>query len=365
MKVCKKCKKHVANKMRICKFCGADVSKAKIIKTNNNKKKPVANVKPKSELKKAEQKLENISNISNNETKQNNNKNHKKTLNKEKPKKIIKTNKKQKEKIKKKPKQSISKKERIKKITKIPKKVLNSVKKIYNSVKKVLKFIKHTINSVIKRNSKRKIKVTIISILIIGILLTTTYYGIQIYKNYTNRDNTVIIGEKATNKKIFAMGELITYGGVDYKVVKVETSEGNNYKKPKDGNQFLIVTVYIKNNTSEKIKYSYENWTMSNSEGEDKKRIFTSINVDTALYSGELVIGGIKTGSMVFEQPIEDQKLRLNFYELKKDKQGNEIINEDKKVFSVSIKIPEEEPKESANNDLQKQKTSPSTSKND
>ena len=47
MKVCKKCKKHVANKMKICKYCGADVSKAKIIKNNtknnniNKKAKPV------------------------------------------------------------------------------------------------------------------------------------------------------------------------------------------------------------------------------------------------------------------------------------------------------------------------------------
>ena len=37
MKVCKKCKTHVANKAKICKKCGADVSKAKIIKTTNNK----------------------------------------------------------------------------------------------------------------------------------------------------------------------------------------------------------------------------------------------------------------------------------------------------------------------------------------
>ena len=40
MKVCKKCKKKVANKAKICKYCGADVSKAKIIKpaATNTKK---------------------------------------------------------------------------------------------------------------------------------------------------------------------------------------------------------------------------------------------------------------------------------------------------------------------------------------
>ena len=39
MKVCKKCKKKVANKAKICRFCGADVSKAKIIPNKNNNEK--------------------------------------------------------------------------------------------------------------------------------------------------------------------------------------------------------------------------------------------------------------------------------------------------------------------------------------
>ena len=166
------------------------------------------------------------------------------------------------------------------------------------------------------------------------------FAGISTYKSLSNSSKTIVVGEKATNEKIFAMGDLITYNGVDYKILKVETSEGNDYKRPKEGNQFLIVTVYIKNNTGEKIAYDYKNWTMSNSKGEEKKRIFTSVNVDTALYSGDLVIGGIKTGSMVFEQPKKDPKLRMNFYELKEEN-GVKVIDFSKKVFSVSVKVPE------------------------
>ena len=94
------------------------------------------------------------------------------------------------------------------------------------------------------------------------------------------------------------MEETINYNDTDYKIMKVETSKGNNYKKPKDGNQFLIVTIYIKNNSDKKVPYSYANWTMTNSKKEEKKRVFSSINVDTALYSGNLVSGGIKTGSI-------------------------------------------------------------------
>ena len=192
-------------------------------------------------------------------------------------------------------------------------------------------------------------------VLIISFILvflgTASYIGINVYSNLKGTTDAVIVSEKATKEKIFSMDDVITYNGVDYKIVKVETSMGNSYKSPKDGNQFLIVTVYIKNNTDDKILYSYENWTMSNSKGEEKKRIFSSINVNNALYSGELVIGGIKTGSMVFEQPINDSKLILNFYDLKKDDNGNDVIDEARREFSVSIKVPSNGGKDSSNND--------------
>ena len=250
-----------------------------------------------------------------------------------------KTKDKKKSKINKKPK---NKKKIFSKLL-IPFKLIKKVlTKIKSFIKVILKKIKNICKKIKQKLKTKYLKRIIIIVLVITVLGIGTYYGIEIYKKYASNGNKVEAGEKATNKKIFAIGDLITYKGVDYKVVKVETSEGNSYKKPKEGNQFLIVTVYIKNNTSDKIKYSYENWTMSNSKEENKKRIFTSINVDTALYSGDLVIGGIKTGSMVFEQPKNDQKLILNFYELTKDKNGEDIINEDKKVFSVSIKVPEE-----------------------
>ena len=46
---------------------------------------------------------------------------------------------------------------------------------------------------------------------------------------------------------------------------------------------------------------------------------------------------------MVFEQPINDPKLRMNFYELKKDENGEDVIDYSKKVFSVSVKVPDPE----------------------
>ena len=189
----------------------------------------------------------------------------------------------------------------------------------------------------------RVLKPIAISFIVVGLLSVAGYFGLDMYKDFKGVDaatDVVVTSEKATTDKIFGMGDYIDYNGVDYRINRVETSMGNSYKSPKSGNHFLIVYLTIRNNTDSAIPYSYENWTMSNSKGEEKKRIFTSINMETALYSGELVIGGVKNGSIVFEQPIKAKKLRINYYELKHDKEGNEVIDTKKKVFSVSIKVP-------------------------
>lgn len=304
MKVCKKCKRQVTNKTKICKHCGADVSKCKIIsnKPKNNNQKNTQTIK---------------------KEEANNKKNQIKTNQTIKESKQIKINITNKE-----PKDKELEKT---KIYKLPTNTYKTPKENQTKLKKIINLLQNSI--------KNKKNITIITIILL--LLSTAYIT---YAHYYKDDSKVIIGEKATNKKLFNMNEIINYKGVNYQVVKVETSTGNNYKRPKEGNIFLIVTIKIENNTTKKINYSYKNWTMSNSTQEEEKRIFTSINVGTALYSGKLVIGGIKTGSMVFEQPKNEDKLKLNYYELKTEK-GEEDIDKEKKVFSVSIKLPEEQEK--------------------
>ena len=456
MKVCKKCKKHVTNKSKICKFCGADVSKAKIVP--NDKKvvsKKVSNITKKPNKK---EKLDITSKIELKDTNERlnlkielvNDFNTKKELIKNKTKKIKKQGHK---KVKQVPSLINRAKDKsikaVKKVRGTTLKLLGQVKsklsslviklkkidiksKVCNLKTKLISFIDNQKeklsslkNKIVKilegkkkvrlnnveqkpiktkqkpikfkeKNVKVKDKICVkqsklvdfkqelsqkikglgnafrtkfdslkqvigkskpvtnrlsLKILVIGFvslvaLGTFSYFGVDAYKDLTSEEKTLAIGEQATTDKIFSMGDLITYKGVDYKVVKVETSEGNSYKAPKEGNEFLIVTIYMKNNTGEKVPYSYVNYTMSNSNGEEKTRIFTSINVKDALYSGNLVIGGIKTGSMVFEQPKDDPKLRINFYELKKADNGEDVIDYSKKVFSVSIKVPSKEEQE-------------------
>lgn len=330
MKVCKKCKKHVANKSKLCRYCGADVSKCKIIKSTSGNSKNSKTLKLNKDY---------VKNLSDNK-KIIDNKDNKVVLSNE-------NNKKAKNK-----KNYLNDNNLLKKKTELVK-VKNDNKnnkskiKENNKLKEKIKigFLSFKKNKKTKKQKKEKIRESkyllrfSICLFVLFGLLVGSHLVVGIFDlSYVVKIKEVIVKEDAKNDKIFGIGDVITYNGVDYRVDSAVASEGNSYKSPKEGNQFLIVTVSIFNNSDKKIDYSYKNWTMSNSSKIESKSIITSINGGTALYTGKLE-HGVKTGSMVFEQPLKDDKLRLNFYELANGKDGTLEIDKKKKVFSVSIKV--------------------------
>lgn len=164
----------------------------------------------------------------------------------------------------------------------------------------------------LKRKTKKK-KITKIFITIIFILAM----GVLIYEFLPNINNSgyKINVEKENSKRIFKIGETINYKNVKFTVLSVKTSMGTKYKKPKEGNQFLIITIDFVNKSKDDYTYNANDWTMTNSLGEESFKVITPINAKDALYKGKLVVGGSKTASLVFEQPIGDLDLKLNYYD--------------------------------------------------
>lgn len=301
MKVCKKCKKHVANKLKICKYCGSDVSKARIIKEDNKNKK-TTNLQEQNKIKKAKE--ESLLK-DNNKTK------------------IIETNQNSKKENAKTTKKYTSKNKQIEKVTDEEKNI--------------------TEVTITYKHDKRKIKriVTLITILIV-IISTGILYN-KIYTIINNTYNTINPNDNNQNR-VFNINEKITYKNVNYTVTKVETSQGTKHKHPKEGNEYIIVTIEYENKSNEKVRYSYKDWKMSNSLGEEKPRIFAPVNASNALYTGNLVIGGTKTGSMVFEQPLGDEELQLHFYEyiepeedLNQNPPSESEEEQQKPIFTIKI----------------------------
>lgn len=120
---------------------------------------------------------------------------------------------------------------------------------------------------------------------------------------------------KKENKTEFNQNETVTYKNVAYTITNVEHSNGTEWNKPAEGKEFVIVTIKIENKSKSKISYNGFDWKMQNSSGQEDSETFTTINNDTNLSSGDLISGGVKEGTIAFEQPIDDDSLKLNYYD--------------------------------------------------
>lgn len=116
-------------------------------------------------------------------------------------------------------------------------------------------------------------------------------------------------------KREYNRDEVVTYKDIEYSIVKVEKTQGNNeYWKPKDGYEYVKATIKINNKSDKKISYNALDWQMVNSSGVEDAWGSITAEDDIMLSSGELDAGGVIEGTLVWEQKIGDDNLRLRYY---------------------------------------------------
>lgn len=97
------------------------------------------------------------------------------------------------------------------------------------------------------------------------------------------------------------------------KVNSVQRSQGSDFDKPKDGQEFVIVNLTITNSGNDTVSYNPFDFKMQNSQGNITDKTFTTVDSSTSLSSGELAAGGAVTGTITFEQPAGDKGLILKY----------------------------------------------------
>lgn len=128
-----------------------------------------------------------------------------------------------------------------------------------------------------------------------------------------NQENEEPVDEdEKESKSEFGINEKIEFEGRMLEVTNVERSSGDDFDKPKDGHEYVIVTVNIENSSDKEVSYNPFDFKMQNSNGQIESKAFTIIDNDTALSSGDLASGGNVSGTITFEQPIDDE-LQLIF----------------------------------------------------
>ena len=129
--------------------------------------------------------------------------------------------------------------------------------------------------------------------------------------------------DKEKNKKTsFNVNETAVHKDVHYTVTNVEYSNGTEFNKPSDGKNYVIVTINIENKSDEKISYNALDWKMVNSQGQEDSETITIVDSDTNLSSGDLAAGGNKTGTLVFEEDVNETSLKLLYYPTIIDKES-------------------------------------------
>lgn len=121
------------------------------------------------------------------------------------------------------------------------------------------------------------------------------------------------VAKSPVEKHIYGINEAVKSNHTTVTVTKFKKLNGGNYDKPKSGMEFVVVTVLIKNTGTGEIIYSPFNFKMQNSKGQITDETITSIDSDTQLPSASLASKGEITGTLVFEQPINDTALVLKY----------------------------------------------------
>lgn len=112
-------------------------------------------------------------------------------------------------------------------------------------------------------------------------------------------------------EQVFNVGDSVELDGTIITVVNVEKSPGNEWDKPQEGNEFVIITVRYENNSDENISYNPFDFQIKNSQGQITEQAFVITEGWSTLNSGELAPGGKVEGTITFEAPIGDEGLQL------------------------------------------------------
>ena len=118
---------------------------------------------------------------------------------------------------------------------------------------------------------------------------------------------------KYASEEVYNIGDTVKINNQSFIVNSIKTSMGTDSDKPKDGNEFVVLNVTLKNNGNSDMNYNPYSFQVENSKGQIKDRTFTAIDCKEALNKGILSPGEEVTGTIVVQEPIGAKDLKLNY----------------------------------------------------
>ena len=156
--------------------------------------------------------------------------------------------------------------------------------------------------------ARHKVLTVIGIVVIIGIIAGAAGGGSSEPTTNTT-DNS---GSSSEQKTEFAKGETVSFDSRELTVtdVKRDYQTGNEYLQPESGNEFVIVTVTLKNNSDSDMSYNTFDFKLQDSNGVQKDEDFSVLS-EGKLNSGSLAPGGTVTGKLGYQVTKDDAGLKL------------------------------------------------------
>lgn len=160
----------------------------------------------------------------------------------------------------------------------------------------------------------RKSIITASALVLINSLLVgcgNTSTGTEETEVTQTEENRSGVNKAEETQKEYAVGDTVEHKGIKLTVLEVKKSQGGEYDTPKDGKEYVVVTVKYDNSSDKDLSYNPFDFKLLNSDGQKTEAEFTGFLQNTQLESGNLAAGGTVTGDLAFEAPVGDEGLYL------------------------------------------------------
>ena len=161
------------------------------------------------------------------------------------------------------------------------------------------------------QNPKKKTqKAWPIVLIILGAMIVV---GVICFSLIQKDNNSVNSSQSiSTANTVYQVNEDAKYQNTELCVTQIQWSNGTSIMKPKAGNEYIILSLKIKNNGTDQLLINPNCFKLKNSLEQAANAAFsTGINTNTGLKSGDLAAGGEVDGTIVFEEPAHDSFLTL------------------------------------------------------
>ena len=162
-------------------------------------------------------------------------------------------------------------------------------------------------------NKHKRIIISIV-VAIVVVVVAFILYNLVGTNKVKNSINSSITSTLLPNiKDFYKVKQTVKLNNISMIVDRIEISNGLKIEKPDEGEEYIILTVTIKNGSRNKIRYDDDDFQIQDAKGNVTNSVVTMIDANQTFKNGHLAPNGRVTGTMTFLAVKGATGLSLNY----------------------------------------------------